>query len=135
MDPTFNAYVTDTKGNLLSIEEVRAKLYIDKLTDLVLNEDANWNNKNKQTREYYLGYYMSKNLYWLQCSAKSEWDIETRKPNKEAIDYINLYPKGYNTIKSPKKVLRSNVYYATNNPQIFWQAPVAAKENKLAVAH
>jgi hypothetical protein len=26
MDPTFNAYVSDTKGNLLNIEEVRAML-------------------------------------------------------------------------------------------------------------
>ncbi|AYL93825.1 TPR end-of-group domain-containing protein [Mucilaginibacter celer] len=125
MDPTFNAYVTDKSGNLLNIEEVRNKLYNNQLTDLVLNDDANWNNQNKQSREYYLGYYMSKNLYWLQCSAKSEWNVETNKPDKPATEYINLYPTGYNNIKAPKRMVRSSIQYATNNPETFWQKPVA----------
>jgi hypothetical protein len=125
MDPTFNAYVTDKAGNLLNIEEVRAKLYNNQLTDLVLNNDANWNNQNKQNREYYLGYYMSKNLYWLQCSAKSEWDVETNKPNKAITEYINLYPTGYSTIKAPRRMVRANTQYATNNPDTFWQKPAA----------
>lgn len=134
MDPTFNAYVADKNGNLLSIEEVRAKLHADKLNDLVLNTDANWNNKNKQTKEYYLGYYMSKNLYWLQCSTKSEWNIETRTPNKAVVDYVNLYPSDYNTIKAPKMSNSYMTAYATNNPQLFWQKPMVNKDHKLAVA-
>lgn len=133
MDPTFNAYVADRNGKLLSIEEVRAKLHADKLNDLVLNKDANWNNKNKQTKEYYLGYYMSKNLYWLQCSAKSEWNIETRTPDKAIIDYVNLYPGVYNTIKAPKVSNRYMTSYATNNTQLFWQKPVVDEGSKLVV--
>jgi len=43
MDPTFNAYVSDDKGNLLNIEEVRNRLVNG--GPLVLNPDANWNNK------------------------------------------------------------------------------------------
>ena len=121
MDPTFNAYVTDDKGNLLNIEEVREKLING--DPLVLNDDANWNNQEKQTKEHYLGYYMSKNLYWLQCSTKSEWDLETDKPGKQAIDYINLYPGTYNTLHQPKKVYSSQVDYAVNNPDFFWQKP------------
>jgi len=122
MDPTFNAYVTDDKGNLLNIEEVREKLING--DPLVLNDDANWNNQEKQTKEHYLGYYMSKNLYWLQCSTKSEWDLETDKPGKQAIDYINLYPGTYNTLHQAKKVYPSQVDYAVNNPDFFWQKPV-----------
>ena len=49
MDPTFNAYVKDEHGNLLSIAEVRERLITDQ--PLYLNEDANWNNKSKQTKE------------------------------------------------------------------------------------
>ncbi|WP_165852085.1 transglutaminase domain-containing protein [Mucilaginibacter terrenus] len=122
MDPTFNAYVADGKGNLLSIEEVRERL-VKGIDDLVLNPDANWNNKQKQTKEHYLGYYMSKNLYWLQCAAKSEWDIETNKPGKQASDYLNLYPGDYNTLHQPKKQMGRSDQYAVNNPKYFWQKP------------
>ncbi len=121
MDPTFNAYVSDEKGNLLNIEEVRERLINGGA--LVLNEDANWNNQQKETKEYYLGYYMSKNLYWLKCSTKSEWDIETWKAEKPPIEYINLYPGNFNTIHQPKKVEKGAIAYATNNPAYFWQKP------------
>jgi hypothetical protein len=121
MDPTFNAYVSDEKGNLLNIEEVRERLISG--SPLVLNDDANWNNKQKETKEYYLGYYMSKNLYWLKCSIKSEWDIETRTAGKPAIDYINLYPGNFNTIHQSKKVWPNETDYATNSVEYFWQKP------------
>jgi hypothetical protein len=122
MDPTFNAYVTDRKGNLLNIEEVRQRL-VKGGDDLVLNNDANWNNKSKQTKEYYLGYYMSKNLYWLQCSAKSEWDVETQKPGMANIDYIDLYPGSFNSIHKLVRSSGHSVEHATNNPDYFWQKP------------
>jgi hypothetical protein len=121
MDPTFNAYVSDDQGNLLNIEEVRERLIADK--PLVLNEDANWNNKVKQTKEDYLGRYMSKNLYWLRCALKSDWDLETRKVVKD-VEYINLYPGGFSTIQNqPKAVSKGVIEYATNNPEYFWQNP------------
>ncbi|MBE9666295.1 transglutaminase-like domain-containing protein [Mucilaginibacter boryungensis] len=123
MDPTFNAYVTDTKGNLLNIEEVRQHLVKNGTADLVLNDDANWNNKNKQTKDNYLGYYMSKNLYWLQCAAKSEWDIETGKPGKGPIQYVNLYPGNFTTLHISGGSVKESNRYATNNPTYFWQKP------------
>ena len=121
MDPTFNAYVSDEKGNLLNIEEVRERLVND--SPLVLNEDANWNNKQKETKDYYLGYYMSKNLFWLECSLKSEWNVETRKTGKTPITYINLYPGKYNNIDGTKKISPDRAEYAVNNPAYFWQKP------------
>jgi hypothetical protein len=122
MDPTFNAYVSDDKGNLLNIEEVRERLING--SPLVLNNDANWNNKVKETKEQYLGYYMSKNLYWLKCSIKSEWDIETLKAGKPDLEYINLYPGNFSTIHQPKKARPGAVEYAVNDPDYFWQKPV-----------
>ena len=77
MDPTFNAYVTDEKGNLLGIGEVRERLRNNQ--PVVLNEDANWNNKNKQTKEYYLDYYMTKNLYYVTCPLQSEYNAESNR--------------------------------------------------------
>jgi hypothetical protein len=121
MDPTFNAYVSDEKGNLLNIEEVRTRLING--SPLVLNDDANWNNRQKETKEQYLGYYMSKNLYWLKCSVKSEWDIETSKEGKPPVEYIDLYPGGYTAKDKPGKVQSSASVIATNNPDYFWQKP------------
>lgn len=72
----------------------------------MLNADANWNNRQKQTKENYLDSYMSKNLYWLQCSVKSELDLETIKKDKPLAEYINLYPGKYNTLGSLDKRLK-----------------------------
>jgi len=43
IDPTFNAFVMNENGEMLSIEEVRERLINDKI--LILNPNANWNNK------------------------------------------------------------------------------------------
>ncbi|WP_073229526.1 TPR end-of-group domain-containing protein [Pedobacter caeni] len=120
MDPTFNAYVSNDKGELLSIEEVRSSLIAEK--PLVLNEDANWNNQMKQTKANYLDHYMSKNLYWIQVSTKSEWNLETSAVEKK-VSYINLYPSQYTTLKGLKVSSGNLIKYATNDPAYFWQAP------------
>lgn len=127
MDPTFYAYVSDNKGNLLSIGEVRNYLHQDKLNELILNSDANRNNMNKQSREYYLGYYMSKNLYWLQCAVSNSWDLETEKPGNHVTEYVNLYPEGYNLARTSKRMLSGAKEYATNNPEWFWQRPAGVE--------
>jgi len=114
MDPTNNAYVKDENGNLLSIEEVRERLIDGR--QLVLNEDANWNNEIKKTKEDYLENYMAKNLYWLQCTVKSQFNSES--PYRY-IDhtYINLYPTGYERSAQNVKSM------ITNDPSYFWQTP------------
>jgi hypothetical protein len=120
MDPTFDAYLRDENGNYLNIEEVRARMISG--ATVILNEEANWNHQLKETKELYFA-YMSKNLYWLECSTESKWDIETRKTNKDNITYINLYPGGYNTIHQAMSARGSFVYYGTNDPVYFWQKP------------
>lgn len=121
MDPTFNAYVSDNQGSLLNVEEVRAKLIAGE--SLVLNEDANWNNKNKKTKEDYLDYYMSKNLYWINCDVKNEWDIETQGIGKPLLEVIHLYPDGFTKIKGDKVTAKADITYATNNAVDFWAKP------------
>jgi hypothetical protein len=95
---------------------------------LILNPDANWNRKVSETKDYYLYYYMAKNLYRLECSTSSEYDLETSEPGKE-ITYVQLLPLDYFK-QSPDKSTSTNnvskttfIYYNTNNPDIFWQTP------------
>lgn len=115
MDPTFNAYVTDEKGNLLGIAEVRERLRNDQ--PLVLNEDANWNNQSKQTKLYYLDYYMAKNLYYVVCPLRSEFNAETNYDGKVWSDYVALVPEGF----LPEKENREA--FNICDSEYFWQAP------------
>lgn len=121
MDPTFNAYVTNKNGDLLSIEEVREGLI--KESDLILNDDANWNNQNKVNREYYLGYYMSKNLYWIRCHVNNVWDVETVRQNAPPVEYVNLYPDAFSSVNSSRRGTRDSKVYEISNPAYFWQKP------------
>lgn len=126
IDPTFDAYVMNEKGELLSIEEVRERI-IDGRT-LILNPEANWNHKISQTKEDYLYSYMAKNLYLLECSLSSEYDTETKVPGK-SISFLRLIPLDYfkktiGTGASTNNITKVTfVTYRTNNPSYFWQAP------------
>jgi hypothetical protein len=119
IDPTFNAYVMNEKGEMLSIEEVRERLITDKT--LILNPDANWNNQNPQTKENYLYNYMAKNLYMLECPATSEYDMETPREGK-TISYIKLLPLDYDNQKPDKEESEGKItIFKTNNPKVFWE--------------
>jgi hypothetical protein len=126
IDPTFDAYVMNEKGELLGLGEVREKLINGKT--LILNPEANWNKKNSQTKEYYLETYMAKNLYRLETPLVSEYDSETWKSGKE-ITYVELLPLD-GIVQTPQKKEQTNIktevkftYYKTNNPNLFWTQP------------
>jgi transglutaminase-like putative cysteine protease len=126
IDPTNNAYVMNENGELLSILEVRERLVTDQ--PLILNPDANWNNKYTVTKEQYLYNYMAKNLYRIESPIKSEYNFETWEEGKK-VAYVELLPlDGYK--QSPDKRVQKNektgttfTNYKTNNPAIFWQIP------------
>ncbi|MCW3123236.1 MAG: transglutaminase protein [Flavipsychrobacter sp.] len=128
MDPTFMAYIMDEDGNLLSIEEVRNRLVNNK--PLLLNPDANRNHGVTQTKDNYLGYYMSKNLYKLECPVSSEYNYETRAEGKTRA-YVQLLPG----TTPPKPAIVHDGHgvdlyttYFTNNPKSFWAAPVGTNK-------
>jgi hypothetical protein len=124
IDPTFDAYVMNEKGEMLSIEEVRERLISNKV--LILNPDANWNNQQAQTKEGYLENYMAKNLYILECPSSSEYNMETSSEGK-TYNYIKLLPLDYyaqEPHKAEEKEEKSNsiwIHYKTNNPSLFWE--------------
>ncbi|MFK8009765.1 MAG: transglutaminase domain-containing protein [Saprospiraceae bacterium] len=126
VDPTHDAYVMDEKGELLGLGEVREKLINNEM--VILNPDANWNNKQSTVKEYYLLEYMAKNLYRFSCVLRSQYNIETFKKGKK-IEYVELIPlDGLNqNPKISKNLLKeSNVTfktYKTNDPDIFWAKP------------
>ena len=126
IDPTFDSYVMDEKGNLLGIQEVRERLV--KGMPLVLNADANWNRTALQSKEYYLQTYMAKNLYRLETPVRSQYDTETWTSGKE-VSYVELLPLD-GIVQGPQKRESTNqktgvkfINYKTNNPELFWTTP------------
>jgi len=114
IDPTFAAYVKDENGIFLSINEVRERLIDGR--PLILNEDANWNNQEKRTKEKYLMNYMAKNLYWMQVLVNSMFNPESRYRYIENKN-ISLLPIGY--MRSDM----NDIGTITHDPEYFWQKP------------
>ena len=126
VDPTHDAYIMDEKGELLGFKEVREKLINDEM--VILNPDANWNNKSSTIKEYYLLEYMAKNLYRFSSPLHSQYNNETTEQGK-VLEYVELIPlDGVNQLPkiSQKKYPKSGMTYKTyktNNPNIFWAKP------------
>ena len=119
MDPTFEAYVMDEKGDLLAIPEVRERLI--RGDSVRVCEELNWNgNPYGGGAEGYLKNYMTKNLYWFCCPLASEFGFESKKGPKT---YITLYPCSFNPRNRPIGVKAPDGDYYTNDPDYFWQKP------------
>ena len=121
VDPTFEAYVMDENGVMLSIAEVRERLRNDQ--PLQLNEDANWNNRQKTYKEYYLDRYMAKNLYYLICMDYARFDAETVKEGR-IYRYIALMP--YDEINSQTNSIDWSILRVSDD-EWFWQSPYLTK--------
>lgn len=119
IDPSNNAYLTDEKGNLLSVQEIRERLIKEK--NLALNKDANLNSKPITIKQYIYD-YMTKNLFWFQTPLHSGFDTETPGPNKQ-INYVALFPTSYTPYGLKDLRVKDGTAYMTTNPDYFWQKP------------
>ncbi len=113
IDPTMDAWVMDENGTMLSIAEVRDRLMND--LPLVLCETANWNHESQQTKEYYLDYYMAKNLYYFVCKKYSRFNPESDYRPNPAEEDIRLIPVGF--------VNNNWKCDTTTDPDFFWAKP------------
>ena len=113
IDPTFDAWVTDENGTMLSIAEVRERLINDQ--PLVLCETANWNHESQQTKEYYLETYMAKNLYYFVCKKLNRFNPESLYRNNDPADDVRLIPVGF--------VNNNWKCDTTTDPEVFWAKP------------
>lgn len=115
MDASHGIYVMDEHNNMLSIEEVRTRLRN--------NQPLQLNKETGRTKDWYLDYYMAKNLYWIQCTNQSRFNTESRyRPADKDLRYIALTPTGYD---EQNPYLKGNTI--THNPVYFWQRPETDK--------
>lgn len=111
VDPTFAAYITDDKGVMLHPGEVRYRMQHD--LPVILNKDANWNNRFPESQENYIDYYMAKNLYVLEVNTFNQAEPEGRSGHAQ----------GYHVALVPQDITYPNSDYNTTDEQWFWQAP------------
>lgn len=112
VDPTFAAYVTDENGTLFHPGEVRYRLQND--LPLILNKDANWNNRYTENKEYYLDEYMAKNLYIMSVNALNQVAPEGPSSHRQG-KFVALVPAGSDY---------TNAHVMTTDEEWFWQPPV-----------
>ena len=115
IDPTNNAWVTDDKGNMLSVPEVRERLRAG--LPVQVNDEANWNNERKVETEDYLYSYMAKNLFYIECWTRYGFNTESDK--NIPVNYIMLQPPGCKS----NAMLEGSI--AVNDDSCFWAAPGA----------
>lgn len=119
MDPTFETWVTDDKGNYLSIQETRNRL-VNNLP-VMAPKTMNWNgNPYGGGPDAYLHNYMTKNLFRFSITLKSCFAAE-HVPKSERV-YVELYPVGYNPKNVELGKLNNGSYYTTDERQ-YWAAP------------
>ena len=116
VDPTFAAFITDENGLLLHPGEVRYRMQHG--LPVVMNKDANWNNRWTQEQEEYIDYYMAKNLYILETNTFNQAEPEGKSNHKQGV-HVALVPQGYNYPNSD---------YTTTDENWFWQSPYAVSK-------
>ncbi len=132
MDSDFGVYVTDEKGAILGIAEIRRRLIageplVVKTVDPPPNFLAQaWSNfQNVIDGTSYL-WYLRKNIFKVACPQKSLFN-QAAKPSRL---YFEVIPDGYREelLRAPEITKRGNKVVYLNDEGQFWQAPPVRKD-------
>ena len=122
VDVALGAYVLDERKEMLSVQEVRERLIDGR--PLLLNPDANWNQRVLLTKEEYLYRYMAKNLYRFSCPLRSAYEGKS-SPDEKALEAVHLLP--WVETAGGAQIVPENLHgeQYTCSPEYFWQKPAA----------
>ena len=110
IDTDMKRYVTDRKGNMLSLSEIREHFINDKKVVVYHNFD------NPSSRISYYHAYMAKNTYWFCCWGDLGFyqeDYKTFPESKLRSRYYALVPEGFETFSGRE--------ITTNDSEQFWR--------------
>lgn len=110
IDTDMKRYVTDRKGNMLSLAEIREHFINDKKVVVYHNFD------NPSSRISYYHAYMAKNTYWFCCWGDLGFyqeDYKTFPESKLRSRYYALVPEGFETFSGRE--------ITTNDSEQFWK--------------
>jgi hypothetical protein len=127
MDPDFGVYVTNEKGAILGIAEIRERLIAGgQLAVHAVDAPKNflaqaWSDLRSLIDGTSYLWYLRKNIFKVECPQNSLFN-QAAKPNRL---YFELIPDGYHEelLRAPEITKRGNKVVFMNDEGLFWQKP------------
>lgn len=128
MDPDFGVYMTDEKGNILGVAEIRSRLIAGEplVEKDIENTGGNifaeaWANLNNFIDGSDYTWFLSDFIFKIRCPQNSMFD-QSSKPNRV---YFELIPDRYceELLQEPQITKRGNKIVYINDEDLFWQKP------------
>ncbi len=117
IDPSFEAYFMDKKGQILNHAEIR-KAFISGIP-LTVNEGINHNGRPYGGGESGYIRYMAKNFVRFVCTLNSGFGSEDISPF-----YVELYPKNFKSCDEFERKTNAGQFLCISNSDVFWKSPV-----------
>jgi hypothetical protein len=123
LDPDMCAFVTDESAVPLSVMEIRERIIARqplRVSDSIHIAGAGWIGRPLLKRVYL--WYLSKNIFRMDCRQQSEPDYESHASGKV---YLHLIPDGYHDewLSEPRRTERGNTIRYLRDEQVFWAPP------------
>ncbi len=126
MDPDMGAYVTDEKGNILGVAEIRSRLIADELLvvkDLDTSQSflaRSWSSVTNFAEGADYPWFLSAFIFKIRCPQASKFN-QRSMPDKV---YFELLPDGYREelLQESQMTERGKIVYI-NDEELFWQRP------------
>lgn len=128
MDPDMGAYVTNDKGDILGVSEVRDRLVRGQRLVVrgfddggLLGLGGAWQELMNFKRGVSYPWFLTDFVFKIQCPQVSMFDQRSR-PNRS---YFQLIPDGYRPelLRAPDTTKSGNTIYFVNDEGLFWQKP------------
>jgi len=116
VDPTFEGTFQNTKGEYLSIAEVRETMV--RGDSLIINDNLNWNGQPYDKGAYFR--YMAKNLFRFACMSHSG---PVSGEQRRTVRRVSLNPYGYHSTPPDQS---DTTDLSADDATAFWRHPVAA---------
>jgi hypothetical protein len=125
MDPDFGVYVTDEKGNILGVMEIRRRMIAGE--PLKVNQPGRsslavtWGDVCNYIKGADYFWFLSKFLFKVRCPENSVFAQDSR-PSRE---YFELIPDGYQEelLREPRMADRGKKIFSINDEHAFWLEP------------
>jgi hypothetical protein len=125
MDPDFGVYVTDKKGTILGVMEIRRNLIAGEPMEIKCPGESSLAMAWSDIYDFMEGadylWFLSDFIFKIRCPKNSMFDQDS----KPAREYYELIPDGYQQelLQKPDITGRGNTIYYLNDEKLFWFEP------------
>jgi len=126
LDPDFGAYVTDDKGNILGVSEIRGRLVAGQpLRAVDVDAGGGFSNAWGSARNFIAGadyiWFLTDFVFKVRCPQRSLFN-QAAQPGRV---FFELIPDGYRPelLREPTTIERGKIIVYTNDEDLFWQQP------------